>query len=90
MQDFNNAVKLLDNKSVQLRNRLSNVSNALKKVDHCGQLMEDNTSRIEEDEFIETLQDEMPTVLTNVNGNLQALDEIDSLIKSIKSNKSVD
>jgi len=32
----------------------------------------------------------MPEVLTNVNENLQALDEIDSLIKSIKSNKSVD
>jgi len=55
MQDFNNAVKLLDSKSAQLRNRLSNVNNDLKKVDHCGQLMEDNTSRIEEDEFIETL-----------------------------------
>ena len=32
----------------------------------------------------------MPEVLTNVNENLQALDQIDALIKSIKSNKSVD
>lgn len=52
--------------------------------------MEDNTSRIEEDDFIETLQDEMPEVLTNVNANLQALDEIDAQIKSIKNKKSVD
>jgi hypothetical protein len=48
-------VKLLDNKSAELRNRLSNANTGLKKVDHCGKLMEDNTSRIEEDEFIETL-----------------------------------
>jgi hypothetical protein len=31
--------------------------------------MEDNTSRIEEDDFIEALQDEMPEVFSNINGN---------------------
>ena len=46
--------------------------------------MEDNTSRIEEDDFIEALQDEMPEVFSNINGNFTQLNKIDSTIATIK------
>ena len=52
--------------------------------------MEGNTSRIEEEEFIETLQDEMPEVFSNITANFNDLDHIDSQLKAIKNNKSVD
>jgi hypothetical protein len=55
MQDFNNAIKLLDYKSKQLRQRLETSNVELNKIDNSGKQMEDNTSRIEEDEFIEAL-----------------------------------
>ena len=46
--------------------------------------MDDNTSRIEEDDFIEALQDEMPEVFSNINGNFTQLNKIDSTIATIK------
>ena len=46
--------------------------------------MEDNTSRIEEDDFIEALQDEMPEVFNNINDNFTQLNKIDSSIATIK------
>ena len=46
--------------------------------------MEDNTSRIEEDDFIEALHDEMPEGFSNINGNFTQLNKIDSTIATIK------
>jgi hypothetical protein len=40
--------------------------------------MEDNASRTEEEEFIETLQDEMPDVFSNIKETFNKLAKIDS------------
>lgn len=84
MQDFNNAIKLLDYKSKQLRQRQEASKVELNKINNSGKQMEDNTSRIEEDEFIEALQDEMPEVLNNIAQSFTNLDSIDDLISDIK------
>lgn len=52
--------------------------------------MEDNTSRIEEDEFIETLNEEMPEVFENIKDEYGLLNRIDATIKDMRKNKSID
>ena len=71
MQDMTNALKLLQNKANKLRERLKIAENELQKVTKCGQEMDGNTSNIEEEDFITTINDEMPDVFKNISLNLK-------------------
>jgi len=90
MQDIENATKLLDVKNKKLRERLIQAKKELEKINKCGDDMDGNCSRNEEEEFIEALKDEMPEVFKNIEGNFEQLDKIEDLIKEIQQTKSID
>jgi hypothetical protein len=69
LQDIENASRLLEVKNNKLRERLEAAQTDLKKIDTCGQEMDGNCSRNEEEEFIEALKDEMPDVFNNIESN---------------------
>ena len=85
-----NAIKLLEKKSVKLRERLEGAQTELKKIDDCGEDMDGNTSHNEEEEFIDALKDEMPEVFKNIDANFDQLDKIDDLIVEVKNTNNID
>lgn len=81
LQDFKNAVKLLEVKSGKQRIRLETARAELVKINVCGTQMDGNTSHNEEEEFIDALGDEMPEVFKNIDGNFDKLDNIDLMLE---------
>ena len=80
LQDIENASRLLGVKNHKLRERLEIAHTELKKINNCGEEMDGNCSRNEEEEFIEALKDEMPDVFSNITSNIEQIDKIDNLI----------
>lgn len=77
IQDIENATKLLEVKNKKLRERLEIAKTELSKINKCGDEMDGNCSRNEEEEFIEALKDEMPEVFKNIDGNFEQIDKVD-------------
>jgi len=77
IQDIENATKLLEVKNKKLRERLDIAKTELSKINKCGDEMDGNCSRNEEEEFIEALKDEMPEVFKNIEGNFEQIDKVD-------------
>ena len=90
IQDIENATKLLEVKNKKLRERLEIAKTELSKINKCGDEMDGNCSRNEEEEFIEALKDEMPEVFKNIEGNFEQIDKVDQIIIEIKTTKSIE
>lgn len=90
LQDMANALKLLEKKSKNLRERLTEAKTELKKISTAGDEMDGNTSNNEEEEFIEALKDEMPEVFRNIEGNFTQLDKIEELITDIRATDDIE
>ena len=85
-----NGVKIIQNKSAKLRERLEAAQAELKKINECGEDMDGNTSHNEEEEFIDALKEEMPDVFRNIDANFDNLDKIDDLCEEVKETNSVE
>ena len=90
LQDFKNAIKLLETKSIKLRHRLEVARADLVKINNCGNQMDGNTSHNEEEEFIDALGDEMPDVFKNIDSNFEKLDNVDRLMESVKQSQYIE
>ena len=90
LQDFKNAVKLLEVKSGKQRIRLETARAELVKINTCGTQMDGNTSHNEEEEFIDALGDEMPEVFKNIDGNFDKLDNIDLMLEQVKQSQNIE
>lgn len=90
VQDIENATKLLEVKNHKLRERLEIAQKELGKINKCGDEMDGNCSRNEEEEFIEALKDEMPEVFKNIDGNFEQITKVDQIIIEIQKTKSIE
>jgi len=87
---MDNATILISKKANKLRERLNHARAALMKIQHCGEEMDGNATASEEDEFIDTLKEEMPEVFKNIGINFDQIDGIDELIKQVTETKDID
>jgi hypothetical protein len=88
-QDIVNATNLLTRKAEKMRERLAAAKEKLGQIQGCGETMDGNTSHIDEEEFIEALKDEMPSVFTKIEGNLRQIDKIENLIQKVRETKDI-
>ena len=51
--------------------------------------MDGNTTQNEEDEYIETLREEMPQVFKNVDENFSLIDKVDQLLDEVIKTKNI-
>jgi hypothetical protein len=63
---MDNAVIIISNKATYLRERLTKAQQNFKKIRGCTDEMNGNTSEAEEEEFIKTLNTQMPDVFKNI------------------------
>ena len=89
-QDMDNASAMLTKKAAALRERLIAAQAMLKKIFKCGDEMDGNTTKNEEDEFIDALKDEMPDVFKNIDDTFDQVDTIDDLLKDVINNRETD
>lgn len=81
LQDLDNAVKLLTRKSENMKARVSNIRELCNKITQAGQDLDGNTSNKDEEEFVDALTDEMPTL----HGDLDVIEEgIEQLVLKLK------
>lgn len=84
LQDMANALKLLEKKGNNLKERLRRTKDNLAKISKCGEEMEGNTTANEEDEFIDALKDEMPEVFKNIEANFEQLDRVKEMLDQVE------
>ena len=85
-----NALKLLEKKGNNLKERLRRTKESLVKISRCGDEMEGNTTANEEDEFIDALKDEMPEVFKNIEANFDQLDKVKEMLEHVEKTQSIE
>lgn len=89
-QDIKNGVKVLDNKTNSLYERLKNVQDQIQKIDNTAKEMDGNTSNNEEDDFLDALKDELPQVFKAIDENFKQINEFNTDLKKQSGQASND
>lgn len=89
-QDLDNAVKLLGRKAEKLKDRIAYTRNLCSKIDKVGDELDGNTSNNDENEFIEAINDEMPSILGKLSEDEQQLDDILKKLAILEKSKNPD
>ena len=87
MQDNGNALNLLKNGLIKLKERNQISQDKLNQIDQTTMEMDGNTSTKEEDELVVALKDEMPDFRENVETNFDQITSINQMIKQCEKSE---